>query len=247
MTTSLIAAVRRRPGMSRRDFFDYILNVHADISTREPLTMIRYTQNHIVDSIAGQPGQREYAVQPDRDSVTVLTFADLPSMFATMGNPYTREHIGPDGANFSDLATAAALVTSNRYIQGAEADAPGETIIAFVNPLPGVDDDTLTAGLGALFDGAGSAFTSVQVGSRLAEGDVVVPYFGGADGIAYQGVVTITLPATDGTLARVWSQLVSTGVVDPARSFAALVDVKEITLPWRESVADAGDDLPTAT
>jgi hypothetical protein len=42
----LMAAIRRRPGMTQQEYFPYIREVHGGLSKAHPLTVRRYVQNH---------------------------------------------------------------------------------------------------------------------------------------------------------------------------------------------------------
>ena len=108
--TKLMAALRRKPGMTQEEYFSYIRNVHGALSKAQPLTVRRYVQNHVFDSAFGAATDPAYQIVFHRDSVTELWFDSFESMGETFAHPYTREKIGPNGVNFSDLSTALAVL-----------------------------------------------------------------------------------------------------------------------------------------
>lgn len=230
MTVSLMSAIRRRPGMARSDFFNYLFRSHGALATQNPLGLSSYRQNHVLDLVAGQPGDLGYGVAPDRDNVTELEFPDLEALFSTMGHPYTREVLGPDGANFSDLPTATALVVKSHDVP---VPAPGEgasRVIAFLSATPTLSLEDFAA---ALDDGLETAdkgqLSSVTVHHRVAEGDTLVGYFGGEDAPSYQAALTMTFTQGGPALPDAARLLGNLGpAVDASRSFAALVDVREL-------------------
>lgn len=102
----IVAAVRRKPGMTHAEFLRYIEEVHGGIAKANTLSLARYVQNHVFD---GAFGKAAYDRWFHRDSVTELYFPGFKELVETFTHPYTREVIGPDGANFGDLATSLSL------------------------------------------------------------------------------------------------------------------------------------------
>ncbi|WP_181807933.1 EthD domain-containing protein [Streptomyces shenzhenensis] len=95
----LVAAVRRRPGMTHAEYAEYIEKVHGGIAVANKLTVRKYVQNHVLDGACGALGDVGYQVTLPRDSMTELYFDDLESMVQTFADPYAREVVGPDAAN----------------------------------------------------------------------------------------------------------------------------------------------------
>jgi hypothetical protein len=102
----VIAAVRRRPTMTRAEYLRYIEEVHGGLSKANPMGLARYVQNHVFD---GAFGKAAYAHWFHRDSVTELYFPGGKELVETFTHPYTREVIAPDGAKFADLDTNLTL------------------------------------------------------------------------------------------------------------------------------------------
>ncbi|MER5796383.1 EthD domain-containing protein [Streptomyces sp. NPDC059627] len=110
----LVAAVRRRPGMTHAEQADYIRTVHRGIALANKLTMVKYVQNHVYDRAYGAIG---YQVPLPRDSVTELYFEKLETMAYIFAEPYTRDVTGPDGVNFSDLLAALSVLVEEKQTQ----------------------------------------------------------------------------------------------------------------------------------
>ncbi|WP_215452605.1 EthD domain-containing protein [Streptomyces sp. ATCC 21386] len=108
---TLIAAIRRKPGMTHQAFLHYLQHVHGSLAAANPLGIGRYIQNHVFDASFGSEGDPAYLTEFGRDSVTELHFENMEALAATMSDPYSREVIGPDGAHFNDLPSALALLT----------------------------------------------------------------------------------------------------------------------------------------
>ncbi|MEU2265632.1 EthD domain-containing protein [Streptomyces olindensis] len=107
---TLIAAVRRKPGMTHQAFVHYLHHVHGPLAAAKPLGVRRYVQNHVFDASFGSEGDAAHLTVFGRDAVTELQFHDKDALAATMSDPYTREVIGPDGAHFNDMPSALALL-----------------------------------------------------------------------------------------------------------------------------------------
>ncbi|RRR78080.1 EthD domain-containing protein [Streptomyces sp. RP5T] len=108
---TLIAAIRRKPGMTHSAFLRHLHHVHGPLSAANPLLIRSYVQNHVFDASFGVEGDPAHLTTFGRDSVTELRFDDMGALAATMSHPYSREVIGPDGARFNDLPSALALLT----------------------------------------------------------------------------------------------------------------------------------------
>lgn len=110
----IVAGVRRKPGMTHSEYLRYIYEVHGVIARANTLGLDRYVQNHIFD---GAFGKAAYASWFHRDSITELYFSSFERLGYTFNHPYTRDVIGPDGANFSDLTSALSLLTTEQVLQ----------------------------------------------------------------------------------------------------------------------------------
>jgi uncharacterized protein (TIGR02118 family) len=114
----MLAASRRRAGMTHAGFVQYMRDVHGQLARAHPLGVARYVQNHVFD---GAFGAAAYGSFFHRDAVAELSFGSVADLQATFGHPVTREVIAPDGANFSDLASAISLLVEERVVQAPPA------------------------------------------------------------------------------------------------------------------------------
>ena len=143
----LVAAVRRRPGMTRTEYSEYIEKVHGGTATGKKLTLRKYVRNHVLDGAYGALRDAGYQVTLPRDSVTELYFDDLASMGETFADPRTREVVGPDAVNFSDQSAALSLL-----VEESEAEAPRygdgmEKVLHFLKAAEGVAPEVFHSGL----------------------------------------------------------------------------------------------------
>lgn len=109
----IVAGVRRKPGMTHAEYLQYIEGVHGGIARANTLGLSRYLQNHVFD---GAFGKAAYDRWFHRDSITELYFASFERLIETFTHPYTREVVGPDGANFADLATNLSLPPATEQV-----------------------------------------------------------------------------------------------------------------------------------
>lgn len=182
----LVAAVRRRPGMTRTEYTEYIEKVHGGIALADKLTVRKYVQNHVLDGAYGELGDVGYRVTLPRDSVTELYFDDLESMGRTFADPYTRDVVGPDAVNFSDQPAALSLL-----VEESEAEAPRPAdgtvkILHFLKAADGITPDVFHKGLRrayeeVLADTSGPArYVRGHEWNTALPGDGMAAYFGGA-------------------------------------------------------------------
>ncbi|MFI8537587.1 EthD domain-containing protein [Streptomyces aquilus] len=181
----LVAAVRRRPGMTRTEYREYTEKVHGGIATAKKLTLRKYVQNHVLDGAYGALGDVGYEVTLPRDSVTELYFDDFASMGQTFADPYTREVVGPDAVNFSDQPAALSLLVEEREDE-APLHADGLVkVLHFLKAAEGVDPEVFQQGLrGAyedvLADSSGpTRYLRGHQFNRPLPGDGMAGYFGG--------------------------------------------------------------------
>ncbi|MFF8022051.1 EthD domain-containing protein [Streptomyces sp. NPDC007896] len=148
----LVAAVRRRPGITHAEYaeyaeyVEYVEKVHGGIALADRLTVRKYVQNHVLDGAYGMLGDTGYQATLPRDSVTELYFDDLASMGRTF-DPYAREVIGPDAVNFSDQPSALSLLVEESE---AEAPRPGDgrvKVLHFLKAADGITPEAFRKGL----------------------------------------------------------------------------------------------------
>lgn len=231
---TLMSAIRRRPGLSRAEFVAYLRDVHGEIAAKEPLQLSRYVQNHVTDAVAGTSDDARYAVAPDRDNVTELVFEDFPALGATMGAPYSRDVVGPDGANFSDLSTAYAVLVDNAE-QPVPQPGPGAVkVFVWLHAADGVGLDAFRELLAQAHAGVGPELLEPVRGlahhHQLPQGAPLLQYFGGLGVHVYEGVLSLRLAAGAGALdtARRYVDALAAAApepfFDPARSFTLVCD-----------------------
>ncbi|KAF4442967.1 hypothetical protein F53441_11611 [Fusarium austroafricanum] len=121
-----IVAVRRRGGLTRKEFFDYHFQVHGKL-TQGPspeATPSKYFQTHIEDA-AYKPQQDQVPNANPwwafSDDVIELYFQSEDHLNSVYGSEHVRKVVGPDGANFSDFGAALPITVQERNvpIQGA--------------------------------------------------------------------------------------------------------------------------------
>jgi hypothetical protein len=195
----MMAAIRRRPGMTMQEYFPYVQNVHGGLTKAMPLTVRRYVQDHVFDGGFGATGDAGYHTVFHRDSVTELWFDSLESMGQTFGHPYVREKIGPDGVNFSDLGTALALLVREVEVQVPQpgGHAPVK-ILYFLRkraelPLNEYFDRWAMADEAILRERprTAAAIRRCVRCLQIPEGNPLLVYFGGKDMPVYEGVASL--------------------------------------------------------
>ena len=193
----MLAAVRRKPGMTHAEFLEYIEHQHGKIAQAKPLGVKRYVQNHVIDCAFGVDSDVTYTKNFHRDSITELFFDDMSGLIHTFSDPYTQQTVGPDAKNFADLSNQAAQLmddveTSNAVV----APLKCKTMI-FLKKNPTVHLDTFFTAWDSAHDAIISQYPNFQnalrrhVRSRyLPEGDRVTAYFG-PDITVYEGVCSM--------------------------------------------------------
>lgn len=231
----VLAAARRRPGMTHAEYCDYVEHVHGELSRANPLGLARYVQNHVFDSAYGTDGDQEYTLTAPRDSVTELYFSDVAAMMGTFGSPYAREVIGPDGKNFADEQTTLTMIVSDREIVvPARFEAPIKAMHFLASGpryLPGSAENWAenwnaiqSANLSpALEQCIGRCVLSLPMSGGPI--DTLAAHFGGSGGPAYGGIASYWLRSeADIPLFRKFQKVVEAagkaeGTVDPKASF----------------------------
>lgn len=210
----LVAAVRRRPGMTHAEYAEYIEKVHGGIALADKLTVRKYVQNHVLDGAYGALGDTGYHVTLPRDSVTELYFDDLESMGQTFADPYAREVVGPDAANFSDQPAALSLL-----VEESEAEAPPPVegmvkVLHFLKAADGLAPEALRNSLRRAYEdvlGDPAAPARLLRGhewNTALPGDGMAAYFGGAsEQPAYDAYAALWFDEAEAlTGFRAWQQ-----------------------------------------
>jgi hypothetical protein len=129
MPIKLMAASRRRPGLTRAEYFRYIEHYHGTIAREERFKIVTYIQNHVIDGAFGVLSDRTHQQVSDRECVVELSFNNFPDMLATL-EPAQPSKAAQDGKFFADEPT-------NIIVMAEEEEVP------VPNPLT-----TFNAGLG---------------------------------------------------------------------------------------------------
>lgn len=184
----IIAAIRRKPGMTHAEYADYVVTVHGKLATDNPLGLHRYVQSHVFDGAFGSGDRKDHVGIFHRDSVTELYFANPQAMAETFSAEYSRTVIAPDGAHFAEEPTTQTILTRETLL-AAPAGA-GVKIMQFlvarsdatIDQVQASWDAAHEAGLGAAPDFAkaisGLARSDVQQGGP---GGALAAHFGGGD------------------------------------------------------------------
>jgi hypothetical protein len=101
MPIKLMAASRRRPGLTRPEYQRYLEFYHGTIARRERLKIDSYIQNHVIDGAFGVLSDETHQQVADRDAVVELYFDNFPDMLATL-EPATPSAASQDGKFFAD-------------------------------------------------------------------------------------------------------------------------------------------------
>ncbi|MDN0198913.1 EthD domain-containing protein [Streptomyces sp. S.PNR 29] len=235
---NLIAAIRRKPGMTHRAFLHYLHHVHGSLAAANPLRIRRYVQNHVFDASFGSEGDPTYLTEFGRDSVTELHFENMEALTATMSDPYSREVIGPDGAHFNDLPSALALLTRPAVLMAPPASDTGEShvkVLHFVHTPEGPVPDDVTERWQAAHEEVldaeepqAKALRGYVQHRRVPGAERSLRHFGGGGEPAYLGVAALYYDSQDEALTHFPSyerslreRSAETGdFYDPSRSFA---------------------------
>ncbi|MBT2297415.1 EthD domain-containing protein [Pseudomonas fluorescens] len=193
----ILAAVRRKPGMTHAEFLEYIEHEHGRIAKAKPLGVKRYVQNHVIDSAFGVDADIAYTQTFHRDSITELFFADMPGLIQTFSDPYTQQTTGPDAENFADLSQQAAqLMDEVEASTGGTGPLQWKAMI-FIKKNPAVTLDSFFTAWDLAHDAIAGEHPGFQQALRrhirskyLPEGDRVTAYFG-PNVAVYEGVSSL--------------------------------------------------------
>lgn len=130
MPIKLMAASRRRPGLTRAEYFRYIEHYHGTIAREERFKIVAYIQNHVIDGAFGVLSDRTHQQVSDRECVVELSFNNFPDMLATL-EPAQPSKAAQDGKFFADEPT-------NIIVMAEEEEVPVPTPLTTFNPGLGV-------------------------------------------------------------------------------------------------------------
>lgn len=133
----LIAASRRRPGLTRADYQRYIEFYHGAIARQQRMRLNTYIQNHVIDGAFGALADDAHRQVADRDGVVELIFDTFRDMIVTL-EPEEPGAAADDGKFFADEANSITVMSE-------------EEEIAVAHPLPAFNPGLgLVQGVGAL-------------------------------------------------------------------------------------------------
>jgi EthD domain len=103
----LMAVSRRRPGLTRAEYFRYIEHYHGTVARLERFKIDRYIQNHVIDGAFGVLTDSSHKNKvADRDGVVELHFSEFRDMLATLEpEGVTQSRANADGRFFADEPT----------------------------------------------------------------------------------------------------------------------------------------------
>ena len=202
----VIATTRRKPGMTRSEYFDYIEHTHGAMARAQPLTIKRYVQNHVFDSVYGQASDPTYQVVMPRDSVTELLFDDMAALGQCFGHPYVKEKVGPDGRNFADLSTSLSVITREHVLTPPPGEGGFIKAMHFIRKEAGVKQQEFEALCSEAHERAARTQQQPVAGLvrdiLLPEGAEILKYFGGDGTPPYETVVSLYFRDQADAIAR---------------------------------------------
>jgi hypothetical protein len=137
MPIKLMAASRRRPGLTRAEYQRYIEHYHGTIARRERLKIDTYVQNHVIDGAFGTLADETHRQVAERDAVVELGFPTFRDMLETL-EPEVPSDASQDGRFFADER-------NNIIVMAEEEEVPVNTPLTRFNPGLGI-----VRGVGAL-------------------------------------------------------------------------------------------------
>jgi EthD domain-containing protein len=120
----LMAAVRRRDGLTHAEFCSYAVDVHARKVLAGHELPRRYVQNHVLDGSYGRLGPR--------DSVIELWFDDLEAVNRTQQSDYYREVVEPDEHNLGDHSDAVLMLAREVVREPTQVRHRGRKVLCFL-------------------------------------------------------------------------------------------------------------------
>lgn len=139
MPIKLMAVSRRRPGLTRAEYFRYIEHYHGTVARLERFKIDRYIQNHVIDGAFGVLADTSHKNKvADRDGVVELHFSEFRDLLATLEpEGVTQSRANQDGKFFADEPT-------NIIVMAEETELP------VVNPRPKFNPGLGEPNVGAL-------------------------------------------------------------------------------------------------
>jgi len=134
----LMAASRKRPGLTRAEYQRYIEFYHGTIARQERFKIDSYVQNHVIDGAWGLLSDADHENKVvDRDAVVEISFKNFRDMMETL-EPAVPSAASQDGKFFANEST-------NIIVMAEEEEIPVPTPLTTFNPGLGI-----VKGVGAL-------------------------------------------------------------------------------------------------
>ncbi|RBQ78508.1 hypothetical protein FVER14953_07697 [Fusarium verticillioides] len=117
-----IATGRRKPNMTRKEFFDHRFRIHGSISDAtedKDQKPHKYIQTQVFDSSFGSHPDGPLNANHNwvgRDDTTELFFRDWEHVQKCFSSDYVKTTIAPDGPLFADFETSVALMAYEKNI-----------------------------------------------------------------------------------------------------------------------------------
>ncbi|MCA8869234.1 MAG: EthD domain-containing protein [Rhodobacteraceae bacterium] len=130
MPIKLMAASRRRPGLTRSEYQRYLEFYHGTIARQERLKISTYVQNHVIDGAFGTLADETHQQVANRDAVVELVFDSFRDMIETL-EPAVPSAASQDGKFFADEC-------NNIIVMAEEEEVPVPNPIPAFNPGLGI-------------------------------------------------------------------------------------------------------------
>lgn len=111
----LMAASRRRPGLTRAEYQRYIEHYHGTIARNDRAKISAYVQNHVIDGAFGVLADSTHQQVAQRDAVVELYFDNFRNMLETL-EPATPSAASADGKFFADECTNVIVMAEEEEI-----------------------------------------------------------------------------------------------------------------------------------
>lgn len=117
MPIKMMAASRKRPGLTRAEYFRYIEHYHGTIAREEPSKIVTYIQNHVIDGAFGVLSDKTHQQVAERDCVVELAFENFRDMIMALDNPGgVPSKAAQDGKFFADEPRNIVLMAEEEEI-----------------------------------------------------------------------------------------------------------------------------------